>query len=63
MTTYYSEVFSVDMKHSDAAYRLFDAWKAQGKDPHIMTTTTMVTVAYTSVNITVDRENDDEDTV
>lgn len=58
MTTVYSEIFTVDMEHADVAYSLFDAWKAQGKDPQLHTTTKTVTVSYITTNVTIDDRDD-----
>ena len=60
MTFTYGESFTVDLKHADVAYSLFDAWKAQGKDPQLTTSTTAVSARYMKTVITVDTEEDDD---
>ena len=60
MTFSYGETFVVDIGHADVAYSLFDAWKAQGKDPRISTSTTAVAVKYLKTIVTIDREETDE---
>ena len=60
MTTVYSEIFTVDLEHADVAYKLFDYWKAQGKTPEIKTSTRVVTISYSTINVTKDKESDNE---
>lgn len=54
------ESFTVDLKHADVAYKIFDFWKAIGRDPQLKTTETMVEVFYTSLSITADKEDENE---
>ena len=60
MTFIYGETFSVDLAHADAAYSLFDFWKAMGKNPHLATDNKLATVYYYKTNITIDKESDNE---
>lgn len=52
------ESFAVDLKHADVAYKIFDFWKAIGRNPQLKTSETMVEVSYTSLNITADKDDE-----
>lgn len=53
------ESFMVDLKHADVAYKIFDYWKAIGRDPQLKTSETMVEVSYTSLSVTVDKDGEE----
>lgn len=55
----YTEIFCVDIKHADVAYKVFDMWKALGIDPELNIDSRRVSVAHTRVCVTIDKDGEE----